>query len=281
MEQIFLNGEFLPIDKAKVSVLDRGFLYGDGLFETIRCYNGKFFRFDLHYQRLKKSLQILKININQNIKILKDLSYKVLELNNIKDGFLKIIVTRGISKERGLDFSNVNNPTLLIQAGSYKPFPLELYKKGVDLYTVNIPHSQLNLKTLSFLNNVLARYEVLSKGGFEGIFLSEKGEIIEGTISNIMFIKEDCIIVPRSKFALSGVTKKILLKLIKDNKFMVYNKRRVFLNEIENFSEGFITNSLIEIMPVRTINKKLITETPQKTIELLNLYHKEVKRQCY
>jgi len=259
---VYINGKFISEEKALVSIFDRGFLYGDGAFETMRVYNGKVFKLDEHIKRLFATLMQLKIKHSFKLPELSQLINSILKRNSLKDASIKLGVTRGESGG-GFDFPKRIKPTIYIIAKPFKPYPESWYQRGVKVSITTIrkpPSSSLNskLKTHNFLPNILARIEAKKKGAFEGIMLDEKGFICEGTVSNIFFVKDNLLLTPSAQCdILLGITRQTVLDLTKKLKTPVREGK--FKPEfLHGCNECFLTNSLIEILPVKAINNSLV-----------------------
>lgn len=273
--KIYFNNKIINTSNVCFSYLDRGILYGDGIFENLRCYNGIPYALVQHWQRLQNSLDLLKIELSLNQKEIYDIIYSLLEQNkltNKENCVVRIVVTRGKAIKRGLSFYYAKKPTIIITVDNYTPPPEHLYNEGIKIVSVQTPHHCLPVKTLSFLNNILAFNEALSKSAYEGIFADHNNEIIEGTITNIVFLKKGKLFLMDSPYALPGVTQQILKTIAEKNGYLV-QKVKVKLNEIDLFDSCMLTNSLIEIMPVSQFNETVfkISDEVKKLRELYQL----------
>ena len=267
-----INKNLIKQRLSDISFLDRGFLYGDGVFETLRCYNGAPYALDKHLQRLNDSLNLLKIKLCLEQKEIETIIYSLLKQNKLKSKdthIVRIMVSRGTALKRGLPFSFATEPTLIITMDKYAPPPDSLYNEGVKVVSIKTPHSRLPIKALSFLNNALAFNEAFSQGAYEGIF-TDDNEIIEGSITNIVFLKGKKIFFMASSYALPGVTQDILAIIGKQNGYKI-EKATIKLNEINLFDSCVLTNSLIEILPVKQFND-VNFKISDNVIELMNLY---------
>jgi branched-chain amino acid aminotransferase len=254
---VFLNGEFIDKEDAKVSVTDRGFLYGDGVFETLRAYGGYIFKLERHLQRLTRGLQILGIENRTSIEDYKETLYRVLEINNLSDAYLRITVSRGRCK-RGPRPVGCEAPTVFIEATSYEGFPEEIYKQGVDLSVAKRKNwrseEDADLKSLSFLPNILARMES-EDIYFDCIMLNREGYITECSVSNIFFVKDGILCTPsRASGILDGITRQVVIELARERG--IETRESLYtLQDLKESEEVFITNTLIEIIPVRRVNE--------------------------
>ena len=257
-DMVFLNGRFLPADKAVVSIFDRGFTYGDGLFETMRSYNGMIFALDLHLKRLIDNARLIGIPIGQNKKYLTHHLEKLLEINNLTSGnaYIKLIVTRGVDYGRLLPSSSLK-PTIAIIT---KPLDtkVELYQqKGIGAIFLSNKRSIPYIKSLNLLPAIAGLIEVKKSKMQEGIFV-DGDKILEGTITNIFVSDGKSIKTPPIKDGiLPGVTRGIVIAMAKRLSIKIA-EISLTKNELINSKEAFLTNSIIEIAPLLRIEDKLI-----------------------
>ena len=257
---IFINGLLIPQDEAKVSVLDRGFLYGDGVFETLRAYSGKIFRIDDHIKRLFCSANAICLKTPFTGNYIKESLYQTLMGNNLKDAYLRLTITRGIS-DPGLDTEGCLNPTMTIISREFSGYPEDLYRHGIKAAVVStrrIPASALNpeIKSLNFLNNIMARVEAKHANASEAIMLSTEGYVAEGTVSNIFIVKDGVVKTPPlSVGILNGVTRSLVIGLAQKNNIPL-TEQQFQPEELYAADECFVTSTLYEVMPVTSINNK-------------------------
>ncbi|MFQ5867174.1 MAG: branched-chain-amino-acid transaminase [bacterium] len=261
MEKIFLNGSFVNLTRAKISVFDRGFLYGDGLFETMRAYSGEVFRLEDHLDRLFRSAKEIEISLSYTRKDLKNIIKRILKINGVSEAYIRLTVSRGVS-EPGLISKHKSSATLVIVAREFKPFSPSKYRKGWKATVVEIRQNQASpvsrLKSLNFLNNILARKEAQAKQVDEGILLNTLGDVTEASTSNIFLVKRGVVITPPEESGLlPGITRGVVLGLVPNLGIKAYN-RRVFLDELMGAEEAFLTSSLIEIMPLVEVDGRRI-----------------------
>lgn len=259
---IYLNDKFVPEEEAKVSVFDHGFLYGDGIYETLRAYDGRIFRCKEHIERLFQSASLIELNIKRTKKKIEDSLYESLNVNNLKDAYVRLSITRGYG-EIGLDPELCPVPTIIIIAKEFKGHPEELYRKGVNIAIVSIRRNHpeaLNprIKSNNFLNNILAKVEAKKRGAFEGIMLSHSGYVCEGTTSNIFMVKAGVLITPPVALGLlEGITRSVVIELAEKNNIKV--EERVFTpDELYSADECFITSTTLEVMPVVKVDERQI-----------------------
>src|SRR5436309_7708798 len=186
---IYLNDRFVPKEEAVVSVFDRGFLYGDGVFETLRAYRGRIFQLPEHLARLERSASELGIALPVTRERLADLVRESLTRNQLQEAYLRITVSRGPG-EIGLEPALCRSPTFVVIANPFEPYPESFYTDGVSVAVVqtrrNLPEAlPPHVKSLNYLNNILAKMEATALGAFEALLLNHHGELTEGTTSNV------------------------------------------------------------------------------------------------
>ncbi|MEA3305699.1 MAG: aminotransferase class IV [Candidatus Omnitrophota bacterium] len=250
----YVNDKIIDSDKAKISIFDRGFLYGDGLFETMRSYDGKVFRLNRHLDRLYSSMKSFKIRQRFSGKEMERVVYKLLDANSFKNAYIRITVTRGISCGGGLDISKNEIANVVITAKEYAPRPAKYYEEGIKAGMARLrKNSQSfssNFKVLNYLDNIIARNEAIPGGFVETVFLNEFGYICEGSVSNIFMVCGDKVMTPSIDCGvLPGITREAVLELA-PYAGMATQEGRFKEEELKSSDEVFITNSLIEVMPV-------------------------------
>jgi branched-chain amino acid aminotransferase len=282
--QIYINGEFFDKDNAKISVFDHGLLYGDGVFEGLRCYNGKVFRLEQHINRLWDSAKSLAIEIPMTKDEMIAATQKAVLLNNVKDGYIRIIVTRGVG-DLGLDPFVCGPPQVIIIAAQLALYPKELYETGLDIVTagtMRMPPAALNprIKSLNYLNSIMAKIEALRAGCEESLMLNHKGEVSECTGDNIFIIKNGVLMTPPIDAGiLEGVTRNVVLELAA--KLGIPARETAFTrHDVFVADECFLTGSAAELIPVVSIDKRIIGNGKPGPItkQLLEAFHEEVKR---
>jgi branched-chain amino acid aminotransferase len=258
---IYLNDRFVAEEEAKVSVFDYGFLYGDGLFETFRSYSGKIFRLSHHLDRLFHSASRLALSL-PSPPILESLLYETLQRNRFDDALLRITVSRGEGRP-GLDPDPCASPTVVISARAFSGHPSTHYLHGVSGVIVQIRRNAAAaqdpaLKSLSFLNNVLAKLEAKKSGAFEGLFLNLEGFLCEGTVSNLFWIQEGRLKTPSAASGiLEGITRRTVLELAE--KMKIEAEEGFYpVEHLLTAEEAFLTNSGLELMPLTAVNGKKI-----------------------
>ncbi len=259
---IFLNSSFVPEGDAKVSIFDRGFLYGDGVFETLRAYRGIIFHCNDHIDRLFQSANAIYITLPFTKEYFKEALYRTLQENNLRDAYLRLSVTRGES-EPGLDIEGCSHPTVIIIPKAFSGYPEDRYAHGIKAAVVNtrrIPPSVLDpkIKSLNFLNNIMAKIETKDIAASEGIMLNIEGYVAEGTVSNVFIVKDGVIKTPSlSVGILNGVTRSIVIDLARGNNTLVI-EQPFYPDELYTADECFITSTIAEVLPVTSIDNKQI-----------------------
>jgi branched-chain amino acid aminotransferase len=283
MSEIFyLNGELLPSEKAKISLLDYGFLFGFGLYETVRAYNGKVFRLDNHLARLRYSGNRLGIAIHTTL--IRDAVNDVIKANGYKQTRLRISVSIG-EGTMSPDLDSCKQPTIAILASEYKPPSGEKYQNGFKVVLSSVRRSSLSpvtyLKSANTIENMLARREARDAGADEAFFLNEKGYLTEAAGSNLFLVKDSVLKTPRYESGiLPGVTRVVIFELAAQLGLKV-REANLKLADLFQADEVFITNSLIEIVPVTIFNRKPIADGKPGALTgiLMKAYRALVKKE--
>ncbi|MCW2277638.1 branched-chain-amino-acid transaminase [Heliophilum fasciatum] len=280
---IYLDGEFVGEENAKISVFDHGFLYGDGIFEGIRAYNGRVFRLDEHLERLYDSAKAIHMTIPISISEMEEVVLETLRRNNLRDAYIRLIVSRG-KGDLGLDPRNCPRPLVLCIASGIKLYPPEFYENGMEVVTVptrrNIPEG-LNprIKSLNYLNNILAKIEAIRAGVLEAVMLNQEGYVAECTGDNIFIIKKGKLITPPPHVGLlEGVTRNSVMELAAKNGIEV--KETVFTRyDLYTADEMFLTGTAAEIIPVVRVDDRAIGEGKPGPVtqQLISKFHEFVR----
>ena len=255
--KVWINGRFFGAGSAKVSVFDRGFLYGDGLFETMRAYNGRILKLGGHLSRLFGSAKIMMMNIPYSKKNLERAVYKTLKSNRLKEAYIRLTVTRGEGAFT-LKGGRISKPNIVIAVKEFTPYPERSYSCGISAGISDITkdeHSPLSkIKTLNFLDCILARMRARSDGFDEAILENSKGCVAEAATSNIFLVKEGRLATPSlDSGILPGITRAAVIR-IAGRLGIDVAERAVYRNELTGADEVFLTNTLAEIMPVVKID---------------------------
>ena len=263
MEQwVYINGEYFPKDQAKISVFNHGFLYGDGIFEGIAAYGGRVFKLEEHLKRLWESAKAIDLEIPLSREELKGRLLETLRKNKLKDAYIRLVVSRG-EGDLGLDPRKCPHPDVIIIADKINIYPEEFYKKGLEVVIVstrrNIP-SALNarIKSLNYLNNILAKLEANLQGVPEGIMLNKDGYVAECTADNIFMVKDGHLITPPPWIGiLKGITQDTIMDLAREEGIPVEEK--IFTPvALYSSEECFLTGTAAEVMPVTKIDGRVI-----------------------
>jgi len=256
---VYLNNTIVPAAEAKISVFDHGFLYGDGIYETMRVYDGIVFLIDEHLDRLRRSASLIGLNLPKNDDDIRSAVYDTLLANGLSDAYVRLTVSRGYG-EIGLDPDLCKEPTFIIIAEKFKNYPRSYYENGIRLKIASVRRNlkeALNpqIKSLNFLNNILAKIEAKQADAHEAIMLNASGHLTEGTVSNIFFLKNSILQTPSIKCGiLDGITRALVIDLAQKNAISV--KEGNFKPEdLYGATEVFITNSTMEVMPVSRVDE--------------------------
>ena len=277
--KIYLNGKFVEKKDAKVSVFDHGFLYGDGAFEGIRAYNRLVFKLEEHVERLYETSHTLMIDLKMTRKEMMKAIVDTLKANNLTDAYIRVVVSRG-EGDLGLDPRKCfGNPNVIIIADKITLYPKELYNRGMEIITVptvrNNPEAiNPQLKSLNYLNNILAKIEANNSGFSEAIMLDHQGYVAECTGDNIFIIKNKVLSTP-SQGRLKGITRETVLELAKKNKIetkeCLMTRHEVYISD-----ECFLTGTAAEIIPVVKVDGRIIGsgKPGPMTTKLIEMFHK-------
>ena len=262
--KIYIDGDFVDKEDANISVFDHGVLYGDGIFEGIRAYNGRIFRLDDHLQRLDESARAILLKLPLPVKEIGKAIIETVRLNGLKDAYIRLVVTRGVG-DLGLDMRKCKHgATLFIIADRIELYPEEYYEKGLTLITSTIRQKGLDqvtpgVKSLNYLANILARAEASAAGAQEAILLNATGHVSECSGDNIFFIKDGKIFTPpTSAGILAGVTRQVVMELAEKrlgNKVIERNFPRY---ELYSADEVFMTGTGAEVIAGVKIDGRII-----------------------
>jgi len=256
---VYIDGEYYPKSEAKISVYDHGLLYGDGVFEGIRVYDGRVFMFDRHIERLYESAKGIDLQIPVGREKMKTLVLETLRKNNLRNAYVRLVVTRGVGN-LGLDPRSCPMPTIIIITDELKPI---LGDKPANTITSSIrrnPTFCVNpmIKSLNYLNNVLARMEGNRAGVTEVIMLDVRGFVSEGSGDNIFIVKKGKLITPPPTASiLVGITRNVVMELAEKEKIEVL-ERDITLHEIYTADEVFLTGTGAEVVPVAEVDGRKI-----------------------
>lgn len=260
--QVYINGKFFAKEDAKVSVYDHGLLYGDGIFEGIRCYSGKVFRIEEHLERLYQSARAIMLNIPIGPEKLAEDIYETLRRNNFVDAYIRLVVTRGAGS-LGLDPFKTSDPQVIIITDKIALYPAEYYEKGLELITASTIRNHPaalspRIKSLNYLNNIMAKMEGLQAGCVEALMLNHKGEISECTGDNIFLVRDGRLQTPPIDAGiLEGITRNVVIELAEQMGIpcdqVPLTRHDVFIAD-----ECFLTGTAAEVIPVVKLDKRPI-----------------------
>ncbi|MBF0344203.1 MAG: aminotransferase class IV [Nitrospirae bacterium] len=252
--KVYLNGSILPIESACVSVLDHGLLYGDGVFETLRAYNGVVFKLQEHLRRLYRSLSLINLDIGIKQEVFLEAVNATLDENALTNAYIRITVTRG-SGDVGLDPALCSKPTILIYAKPFVAYPEKSVKVAIVKTRRNIPEAiDTEIKSLNFLNNILAKIEAKAVMAHEALMLNYHGHMTECTVSNIFFVKDEILYTPSVNCGiLYGITRKIVLEIARQRGLKI-QEGEYFPATLYRAQEVFLTNTTMEVMPVHCVD---------------------------
>ena len=260
--QVYINGELFPTEEAKISVFDHGLLYGDGVFEGLRSYNGKVFRMAEHVRRLYESARAICLTIPMSEAEFAKAIDDTVATNGIVDGYIRAIVTRG-SGTLGLDPNRCSNPQIIIIADAIALYPPELYEKGLEIITTSVIRNHPaalspRIKSLNYLNNILAKIEGLQAGCIEALMLNHNGEVAECTGDNIFLVRDGKLLTPPMDAGiLGGVTRQAVIELAEAAGIEVM-KVTLTKHDVYIADEVFLTGTAAEVIPVVKVDSRPI-----------------------
>jgi len=259
---IYLNGEYVTKENAKVSVYDHGFLYGDGIFEGIRIYNGNIFKCKEHLDRLYDSAKSIMLDIPLSYEEMQQVLIETIKRNELRDGYIRLVVSRGPG-DLGLDPRRSPRANVIVIVEQLSIYPEEAYVNGLKIVSVstrrNVPDA-LNpkIKSLNYLNNILVKIQANLAGVGEALMLNSQGYVAEGSGDNIFIIKNGVILTPPCYVgALEGVTRAAIMEIAKKDGFVV--KEEPFtLHDVYVADEVFLTGTAAEVIAVREVDGRII-----------------------
>jgi branched-chain amino acid aminotransferase len=259
--QIYIDGKFYPREEAKISVFDHGFLYGDGVFEGIRAYSGKIFRLTEHLDRLYDSAKTIDLQVPISKEDLAAAIVETCKVNNLKEAYIRPIITRGLG-DLGLDPRKCPKASVVIMAVEWGAMYGDLYEKGLKAISVSVrrnPAEALppNVKSLNYLNNILAKIEANYKGGDEAIFFDTNGYLSEGSGDNIFVIKNGTISTPPTLNNLRGITRMVAIEIAAELGISV-TERNMGYFDLYSADEVFVTGTAAEVAPITLIDGRVI-----------------------
>jgi len=281
----WIDGTLYPKDEAKISVLDHGFLYGDGVFEGIRAYGGRVFRLDQHLDRLWAGARTLMLEIPVGRDGLRQAVLATLRANGLRDAYIRLVVSRGVG-DLGLDPRKCPRPSVIIITDTISLYPAELYEKGMEVVTVSTRkniHQALNpnIKSLNYLNQILGRLEVNRVGAPEGIMLTHDGYVAEATADNVFIVAKGTLVTPPPIAGiLVGITRNAVLELA-GREGIPAEERLFTLHTLYNADECFLTGTGAEVVPVVRVDGRPIGGgvPGQITLRLMKAFRELVQQE--
>jgi branched-chain amino acid aminotransferase len=275
--KIYIDGNFYDQADAKISVFDHGLLYGDGVFEGIRFYSERIFRLDQHIERLWDSARAISLEIPMSKSELVAATLETVRQNDLHDGYIRLVVTRGIGS-LGLNPDSCRRPSIIIIAATIALYPEELYHKGLTMVTCatrRMPPAALSprVKSLNYLNNILGKLEAQNAGAGEGLMLNEQGYVTECTGDNIFIVKNGRMSTPHSNSGiLAGVTRAVVFELAERLQIPTV-EREISRYDIYTADECFLTGTAAEVIPAVQLDRRLIGNGQPGPITLKLIEH--------
>lgn len=280
--QVYIDGRLVPREQATISVFDHGFLYGDGVFEGIRVYDGTIFRLEAHLQRLYESARTLSLRIPLVYEELKRATVETVAVNGLRNAYIRLVVSRG-KGDLGIDPDHCAKATVVIIVDKITLYPPEVYEKGIELITAStrrIPVQCLDprIKSLNYINNILAKIEAKRVGLREAVMLNVEGKIAECTADNLFIVKRGVVSTPDLlQGALGGITRAIVLEIAREEGFET-RETVLALHDVYNADECFLTGTGAEIVPVIALDGRTIgSGTPGRITQNLLARYRELR----
>jgi branched-chain amino acid aminotransferase len=281
--KIYLNGKLVPERQAKISVFDHGLLYGDGVFEGIRSYNGRVFELDSHVDRLYDSAKAIALEIPMTRAGMKSAVVRTCAANKTMDGYIRLVVTRGVGT-LGLNPYLCKKPQVIIIAADIQLYAKKLYDEGLSIVTVgtirNLSEAvNPRIKSLNYLNNILAKIEAINSGCMEAVMLNSQGAVAEATGDNIFIVRGNSLVTPAvSEGILEGITRNTVMTLARDMGLTV-SESRLSRYDLYTADEVFLTGTAAEVIGVVDIDRRQIGEgTPGPiTRQLVKRYRQHAR----
>ncbi|NIQ00247.1 MAG: hypothetical protein GWM98_07270, partial [Nitrospinaceae bacterium] len=259
---VYLNGRYLPLEEARVSILDRGFNYGDAVFETLRAYGGVIFRLDLHLERFQRGAEGIFLNLPETPERLKDIVYETLRRNSCPDAMIRMTLTRGEGVP-GKMWASGLSPTLAVHVRPHQPPPEEWYRKGVQISlipdaAVKFAGLSQQVKSANYLNQILARKTAEDHRSAEAVLLNPGKEVCDGTVSNIFAVRGGELWTPEiNAYVLAGITRQTVLDLARDLSIPCHEKTFP-AEDLFQADEIFLTNTGWELLPVTRVDEQIV-----------------------
>lgn len=277
--KVYVNGDLVDRSQATISVFDHGFLYGDGIFEGIRVYDGRIFKLQAHLERLRQSAKAIMLEIPLSAQELYDAVVMTVRANRLSDAYVRLVVSRGPG-DLGLDPLRCPKPTVIIIAEKISLYPREVYLQGLHLAAVVTRRpatDALNpaMKTLNYLNNILAKIEANQRGLPEVLMLNHEGWVVEATADNVFIVRDGALLTPPTYVGiLNGITRQVVMEIAEQAGYPVH-ERILTLFDVYNADEVFLTGTAAEMVPAVTCDGRTIgTGQPGPiTQDLMQKFH--------
>ncbi|MDM8008743.1 MAG: branched-chain-amino-acid transaminase [Phycisphaerae bacterium] len=282
--KIWFNGKIVPVSEAKISIFDHCILYGDGVFEGLRVYEGKVFRLTQHLRRLEHSARAVRLELPMTRDEMAAAVNEAVAANNVRDGYVRLVVTRGVGY-LGLSHTRTANPTVFIIADQIELYPKELYEKGMAVISTSVVRNHPNavaprIKSCNYLNNILAKIEGLDAGVYEAIMYNHLGYVAECTGDNIFLVRDGLIQTPPiTAGILEGVTRDVVIELARELKIPL-REMDLTRHDLYVADECFLTGSAAEVIPVTKIDGRPIGDgmPGPTTRKLMSSFRELVRR---
>ena len=279
--KIWINNRFVDEKDASISIFDRGFLYGDGVFETMRSYAGTVFKIRAHIDRLFDGMKTLRIKAPYSRSVFENIICSTLKKNGLKSAYIRLALTRGEGRF-GIGYKDSFKPNVIVVAKNFDGYPEWMHDKGISAGIAKIRQNEFSplagIKSMNYLGYILARIYAKEDNYDEAIFTNTRGFVTEAATSNIFFVKKCHIVTPSlDSGILPGVARSVVIGMVRKMRLKV-SERKVLPGELLRADEIFLTNSLAEILPVIRIgSKKIGSGLPGEMTKLLRIsYQKEV-----
>lgn len=280
MALCWMDGEFMPAEQARINVMDHGLLYGDGVFEGLRFYGGTVFRSQDHLQRLFDSARAIALNIPYSLQELNRAIESLISQSLLSEGYIRLIVTRGVGP-LGLDPGQCKKATVFMVLDELSLVSQTVRQSGLSLIVSSvrrIPNDSIDsrVKSLNYLNQILARLEATSAGADEAVLLNQQGFVAEASTENVFIVKDRCLLTPPSSDgALAGITRQVLLDLAQDQ--LCTREQSLTSYDLYTADECFLSGTGAELLPVRQVDGRALGQCPGPVFQMLqNKYHELV-----
>ena len=281
--KVWIDGQLVAKEDAKISVYDHGLLYGDGVFEGIRVYNGKIFEAEAHFKRLYDSARAIRLIIPYTQQELIDATNQLVKVCTFTDCYVRLVVTRGVGC-LGLNPNKCERPSVFIVADTIELYPREFYENGMAIITATVIRNHPNaipprVKSLNYLNNILAKIEACDAGVPEAVMLNHDGNVAECTGDNIFVVRDGVVRTPTTADGiLEGITRNVILRLCRENDIPV-EERPLQRHDLYIADEMFLTGTAAEVIAVTKIDGRVVGEGKVGPItrRLLDLFRRHVR----